>query len=121
MMAGSSMHTEFDEQRFRAVGSRLRMRGRVLGMPLTLQEQVVVRDPPRRKVWATVGEPSLLAVGAYRMGFELEADGDGVAVRIDYELPSRGAARWLGRVLGRAYARWCVRTIVRDARRALQP
>ena len=34
MMAGSSMHTEFDERRFRAVGSRLRMHGRVLGLPL---------------------------------------------------------------------------------------
>lgn len=123
MMAGSSMHTEFDERRFRAVGSRLRMHGRVLCLPLALQEQVVVREPPRRKVWDTVGEPNLLVIGAYRMGFELETAGDGVVltVCIDYELPSRGVARWLGFVLGRVYARWCVRTMVRDAQRALQP
>ncbi|HOM14347.1 MAG TPA: SRPBCC family protein [Rubrivivax sp.] len=123
MMAGSSMHTEFDTRRFRAVGSRLRMHGRVLGLPLALQEQVVVREPPRRKAWETVGEPSLLVIGAYRMGFELEAAGGDAALmlRIDYQLPSRGVARWLGLVLGRAYARWCVRTMVRDAQRALQP
>lgn len=123
MMAGSSMHTEFDARRFRAVGSRLRMHGRVLGLPLALEEQVVVREPPRRKAWETVGEPGLLVIGAYRMGFELEAAGDGTALtlRIDYQLPSRGVARWLGLMLGRAYARWCVRTMVRDAQRALQP
>ena len=70
-----------------------------------------------------VGEPSLLVVGVYRMGFELEAAGGGAALtlHIDYELPSRGVARWLGLVLGRTYARWCVRTMVRDAQRALQP
>lgn len=123
MMAGSSMHTEFDERRFRAVGSRLRMHGRVLGLPLALQEQVVVREPPRRKVWETVGEPSLLVISAYRMGFELETAGGGVALtmRIDHEPPSHGVARWLGLTLGRAYARWCVRTMVRDAQRALPP
>lgn len=123
MMAGSSLHTEFDERRFRAVGSRLRMHGRVLGLPLALQEQVVVREPPRRKAWETVGEPSLLVIGAYRVGFELEAAGGGAALtlRIDYQLPLRGVARCLGLMLGRAYARWCVRTMVRDAQRALQP
>ena len=123
MMAGSSMHTEFDAQRFRAVGSRLRMHGRVLDMPLALQEQVVVREPPRRKAWQTVGEPSLLVIGAYRMGFEIEAAGSGatLTIRIDYQLPSRGIARWLGSMLGRAYARWCVQTMVRDAQSALPP
>jgi hypothetical protein len=124
MMVGSSMHTEFDARRFRAVGSRLRMRGRVLGLPLALQEQVVVREPPHRKAWETVGEPSLLVIGPYRMGFELDTAADGGAaltLRIDYQLPARGVARWLGFMLGRAYARWCVRTMVRDAQRALQP
>ena len=123
MMAGSSMHTEFDERGFRALGSRLRMHARVLGLPLALQEQVVVREPPRRKVWETVDEPSLLVIGAYRMGFELETAGGGVALtmRIDHEPPSHGVVRWLGLALGRAYARWCVRTMVRDAQRALRP
>jgi hypothetical protein len=123
MMAGSSMSTTIDERRFQAVGSRLRMQGRVLGMPLELDEQVVVREPPRRKFWETIGEPKLLVIGAYRMGFELAAAGGAaeIMLRIDYRLPSRGFARWLGLMLGRAYARWCVQTMVRDAQRALQP
>ncbi|MCA0451423.1 MAG: SRPBCC family protein [Proteobacteria bacterium] len=122
MMAGSSMSTEIDERRFQEIGSRLRMKGRVLGVPLELDEQVVVREPPRRKFWETIGEPRLLVIGPYRMGFEIETAGSGTALtlRIDYRLSSRRLARGLGLMLGRAYARWCVRTMVRDAQRALQ-
>ena len=70
-----------------------------------------------------VGEPSLLVVGVYRMGFELEAAGGGAAttLRIGNQLPLRGVARCLGLMLGRTHARRFVRTMVRDAQRALQP
>jgi len=32
-------------------------------------------DPPRSKVWGTVGEPALWVIGRYRMGFRIVADG----------------------------------------------
>ena len=28
-------------------------------------------DPPRSKVWGTVGEPALWVIGRYRMGFRI--------------------------------------------------
>jgi hypothetical protein len=87
------------------------MTGRVLGMNLALDEVVTERTPPRRKVWETVGEPRLLVIGAYRMEFEITPE-DGASrlvVFIDYRLPSRGWARGLGLLLGRAYAAWCTR------------
>jgi len=57
-----------------------------------------------------VGEPHLLVVGAYRMGFEIRPDGAGSLVRIfiDYDRPTGALTRWLGRFLGGWYARWCV-------------
>jgi hypothetical protein len=36
-------------------------------------------------------------------------------VFIDYALPARALARWLGRTFGGAYARWCTHRMVRDA------
>lgn len=115
MMAGGTMRTETDEQRGQQVGSVIRMSGRFLGLALWLEEAVIERLPPWRKVWETRGQPRLLVIGHYRMGFELGAEPADTHVRIwiDYSLPSggwlRGPARWLAPV----YADWCLREMLR--------
>ena len=95
MTAGASMRIDTDSLGGKAVGSMIRMTGRMLGMNLVLDEVVTERTPPHRKVWVTVGEPRLLVVGGYRMGFEIAPQGNAsrLAVFIDYRLPSRGLAR----------------------------
>lgn len=114
MLAGGSMHTETDERGGQAVGSVIRMSGRILGMSLLLEESVVERVPPQSKRWETVGEPKLLVMGRYCMGFGLIPDGQGTRLRvwIDYNLPEAGAPRWLGRFFGHFYADWCVRQML---------
>ncbi len=118
-MGGGRMETVLDAQRGRSVGSHIVIRGRVFGIPLYLDEIVTVRERPLAKTWETVGEPRLLVIGPYRMGFDLRPDGTTTQLRvaIDYELPAMGISRWLGRVFGRSYAKWCTRQIARDARR----
>lgn len=120
MTAGASMHVETDDGLARSVGSVTRMRGRVLGLDLFVEEVVTWRNPPRQKVWETVGEPHLLVIGAYRMGFIIDAvrGGSRLVVFIDYRLPTRGAGRWIGPLLGRIYAAWCSRRMTEDARAA---
>ena len=110
MMAGSRMAIDLDAQGGRAVGSKIRLHGRILGIPLDVEEVVTEREPPYAKAWETIGSPRLLVVGPYRMGFRLEPRGDASAltVFIDYEAPA-GA-------LSRAYARWCTERMARDAR-----
>jgi hypothetical protein len=121
MTAGSSMRIETDSLGGQAVGSVIRMMGRVLGVSLSLDEVVTERTPPWRKAWETVGEPRLLVIGAYRMGFEIAAEGGAsrLTVFIDYRLPSRGLARGLGLLLGRNYAAWCTRRMANDAKAAM--
>jgi hypothetical protein len=113
MMAGSSMEFVFDAAEGRAVGAKIGLRGKVLGIPLSVDEVVVERTPPTRKAWETVGVPKLLVIGPYRMGFEVKPDGSASRLRvfIDYQLPNN----LLGRLFGNAYARWCTTTMVRDA------
>ena len=116
MMLGSKMAIELDASGGRAVGSKVRMHGRLLRFPLALEEIVVERNPPMRKAWETV-DARLIVIGQYRLGFHLEAEGNACAVLvfIDYDLPGKWPARPLGRLLGRPYARWCTERMVADA------
>jgi hypothetical protein len=56
-------------------------------------------------------------IGAYRMGFELRADGKDSSLRvfIEYAWPETGVGPLLGRLLAGSYARWCTRQMVDDA------
>lgn len=122
MMLGSSMRIEIDRLRGQAVGSMIRLHGRVLGMRLALEQAVTEYEPPRRKAWQTLGEPRLLVIGGYRMGFDVEPAGARCRVRIwiDYDLPRAGVGRWLGLLLGRVYARWCTRQMLHDCQAAFR-
>jgi hypothetical protein len=94
------------------------MHGKVVGLSVSLEEVVTERNPGARKVWETVAT-RLLVIGRYRLGFELVPRGasSSLCVFIDYDLPKSGPARWLGRLLGGAYAWWCVKRMVAGARR----
>ena len=116
MMLGSRMTIVTDAGGGRGVGSRLTLTGSVLGIPLGVAGVVTRHEPPRYKAWETVGSPRLLVIGAYRTALEITpVDATSrVRVSIDYDLPDRGISRWLGKLLGRWYARWCVDRMVGD-------
>lgn len=117
MMAGATMRVETDALKGQAVGSVIRITGRVLGVNLAVDEVVTERVTPLRKTWETRGEPQLLVIGSYRMGFTIAAQRNHsrLIVFIDYELAPRGFTRGLGLLFGRAYAAWCTRRMANDA------
>jgi hypothetical protein len=119
MMGGGKMEVAFDAGLGRTVGSHIRMSGYAFGMPLSLDEVITDYRPPLAKAWETAGEQALLILDGYRMGFAIVPDGSGARLQlfIDYALPRAGAGRILGMLLGRPYARWCVRSMLRDAQR----
>jgi hypothetical protein len=116
MMLGSRMAIETDSAQGRAIGSRVRMRGQVMGMTLALEQVVIERVPPLHKVWETVDAP-LIVIGEYRLGFELERRGAASAVRVfmDYHLPARQPARLIRALFARTYAQWCTERMTSDA------
>jgi hypothetical protein len=115
-LAGSSMTIHTDAAGGRAVGSRIRLAGRMLGIDLHVNGEVRQREPPHRKAWETIGEPRLLVIGRYRMTVSIEPRGDYcyVKIAIDYALPSMRETRWLAMALGRYYASWCVQQMASD-------
>jgi hypothetical protein len=118
-MGWGKMVVELDAGRGRAVGSHIVLRGRVFGVRLFLDEVVTEHEPPLKKSWETVGEPRLLVIGSYRMGFDMVPQGANAKLRVSirYQLPREGVSRLLGRLFGRSYAQWCVRQMVEDAQR----
>jgi hypothetical protein len=123
MMAGSRMDIIADEHGGRKVGSRMRLEGKVLGVRLAADVRVIERAAPLGKVWQTEGEPRLLLIGRYRMGFGIlpGASGSSLRIFIDYGLPPRGLPRMLGRLFGGRYARWCIDRMIGDAKLRWSP
>lgn len=119
MMAGSRMVIELDAAEGRSVGSKIRLSGSVLSIPIWVEEAVTERTPPLRKVWETKGAPRLLVIGHYRIGYEITPQDNSSALRvfIDYALPHTLPARWLGKMFGALYARWCTDRMTSDAAR----
>jgi Polyketide cyclase / dehydrase and lipid transport len=117
MMGGGRMSVDLDAAHGQAVGSHIRLSGRVFGIRLYLDEVVTRRDPPINKVWETVGVPRLLVIGAYKMGVEITPvrDGSRMRVFIDYELPKGWVNSWLGFLFGRFYAKWCIDRMLEGA------
>lgn len=116
MMFGSTMEIATDAGGGRAIGSRVRMYGSLMGMKLALEEIVTDRAPPLRKVWETV-DTDLIVIGQYRLGFELEpmSVASKVRVFIDYDLAVRQPARSLSLLFAGMYARWCTERMSTDA------
>jgi hypothetical protein len=117
MMLGSKMDYEFDGYEARSVGSKFGFHGKILGIPLSAEQAVVIRMPPRLKVWEIIGVPNLWVIGRYRMGFEIVPAARSCRLRvfIDYDLPETAPTRWLGLIFADVYARWCTGRMAKDA------
>ena len=117
MMMGSRMAVEVDAGGGQVLNSKISMHGSLLGIAVALEEVIIERHEPYKKIWETIGTPQLLVIAHYRMGFELTPKGDSSMLRIfiDYSLPSTAPGSWLGRLLGGFYARWCTKKMASDA------
>lgn len=108
------METQFDEGKGQKVGSHIKMSGRVFGINLFLDEVITNHAPPLSKQWKTVGNINLLVIDHYTLGFEIKPrNGNSeFKVYINYSLPKTFKTRWLGILLGRIYAKWCVNQMI---------
>ena len=115
-MGGGAMQIWTDEARGQKVGSRIRLSGRMVGLALNVEEAVIERTVPIRKVWQTLGTPRLLVIDHYRMGFELSPRGEQSQLRvfIEYALPQHAFSRLVAWLFARYYASWCTRSMVQD-------
>ena len=123
MMMGGSMETLLDEGRGQLIGSHVRMKGKMMGVELLLDEVITERQPPHHKAWETVGQQRLVVIDSYRLGFDITERNKSSELRvfIDYNLPATPLLRGLGLLFGKFYAKWCVQQMVNDARQHFTP
>lgn len=116
MMGGGKMEIITDDKHGQAVGSHIKLNGKIFGIELYLDEVITERNPPLLKVWKTVGTPKLLIIGDYQMKvqIELQEKGSLLQVSIDYELPKKNVL--LGKLFGEFYAKWCVNQMITDTK-----
>lgn len=117
MMGGSKMEMRLDRQNGRGVGAEIVLEGKMMGIPLFVREFVIESDCPHKKVWQTNGPQNLIVMDQYRMGFKITPAGafSRLEVFIDYSLPSNGLKLLLGKLLSKAYAKWCTARMALDA------
>jgi hypothetical protein len=70
-------------------------------------ETAFVRLDDFRKLSAHMEKPSAMTLGS-KMSIS------------DYDLPQQGIGRWLGKLFGNAYARWCTKRMASDAAAAFR-
>ena len=120
-MLGGALRVERLSAVATGVGATYRSWGRVLGLPIDFTTTVVRWVADREKIWRTIGDPQLIVIGHFEMRFGVDpVDGGArLTMALEYELPSRGCGRLLGRALAAPYAKWCLRRMCCDARAAL--
>lgn len=114
MMGGGKMETKTDEDKGQKIGSHITMNGKVWGIDLFLDEVITEHKPPYRKAWETVGKVNLLVIDQYKLGFEINSNGDTSTLKvfIDFDLPKSAKTYWLGILFGEMYAKWCVNQMI---------
>jgi hypothetical protein len=123
LMIGSSLKLELASSQATGVGATYRYSGNVLGVTIDFSEVVTRYVPGREKVWRTVGTPRLLIVDFYEMRVTVDPVTPASArlsISIAYTLPRGAGMRLLARLLAPVYARWCLRSMCRDAKSALE-
>ena len=122
-MMGSALSLTVVTPQRTGVGATYRYSGSVLGFSIDFSESVTTYVPGREKVWRTIGTPRLVIIDAYEMRALVEplsATSSRLTISLTYTLPRAWARRMLGRLLARPYARWCLRSMCRDALHAFR-
>jgi hypothetical protein len=123
MMMGSKLRLEQLSAQAAGPGATYRWYGKMMGLTIDFQQTITHWEPPRRKRWETIGEARIIIMRWYRMGFDLEPveNGTSVTLFIEYERPRHWFYRTLSLLFAPWYCRWCLNSMLRDARQALEP
>lgn len=96
------------------IGATYRYYGKIMGLTLDITEVVRRYKLNEEKFWETIGEPKIIIMSHYVLGFQLKptTGGTQATFSIDYEIPQRGLGKVLGILLSNWYAHWCLRMML---------
>lgn len=121
MMMRSKLTLEQLSQNSTGVGASYRWHGKMLGLPIDFTEMVMKWEPPKHKVWETVGEAKIIIMSWYRMWFEIKPIEHGTLLKlfISYLPPQNWFFKIVSYLLAWLYCNWCLNNMLNDTKKAL--
>lgn len=116
-MMGGKLTIDWLSKHKTGLGAKYRWTGKVLGMKLDFTSEVSKWVEGKEKVWGTIGDPKLIVLSWFEMYLYLTPLPDGTTqtqLGIYYTKPK---ASLLGFLLGRSYAKWCVKSMLKDTQK----
>jgi hypothetical protein len=116
-MMGSKLEMEWLSQQHVGLGTKYRWNGKTMGMDMDFTVEVTKWEEGKEKVWGTVGEAEMIVIDWFRMFLTVSENEEGntnAELGILYTKP-RG--RLWAFLLGRRYAIWCVKSMLKDTRK----
>ncbi len=121
-MMGSSLHLQQLTEHTTGLGSKSRWYGKVLGFTMDFTVVVTKWIEGKEKIWETVGNVRMIILSWYRMRLVLSPVGPytNAELDIEYEMPRNIFFRILAFILTPWYASWCIGSMLRDSKTALE-
>jgi hypothetical protein len=122
MMMGNKLNLEFLTEKHTGRGTKYRWTGKMMGLKMDFTVEVTKWIEGVEKVWETIGDPRMIIYSWYRMHMLLTADENTTVVElsISYEKPKDGFMKILSFLFADWYCKWCLRKMLRDAKKELE-
>lgn len=115
-MMGSKLSLEWLTPHHTGLSSKYRWQGKVMGMKMDFTVEVTKWVQGKEKVWESMGTAKMIVISWYRMYLILTPLPDGstkAELGIYYTKPKK----LLGFFLGKSYAKWCVKSMLKDTKK----
>ena len=122
MMMGSKLKLEFLTENHTGRGSKYKWTGKMIGMRMDFEVEVTKWIFPKEKIWETIGDTKLIIYSWYRMHLIVTpiTNGSKAELSISYENPKGFFNKILSFLFAGWYCRWCLKNMLRDAKKSLE-
>lgn len=123
MMMGSKLNLEFLTENHTGLGSRYRWTGKMMGLKMDFTVEVTKWISGKEKIWETIGEAKLIIYSWYRMQLIIlpTLNGCKAELSISYEKPKGFFNKILSFLFAGWYCKWCLKHMLGDAKKSLEP
>lgn len=115
-MFGSKLNLEWLTEHKTGPGTKYRWTGKVLGMKMDFSVEVTNWIKGKEKIWGTIGEARMIVLLWYKMYLILTPLEDG-STQTELGIYYTRSHNLLGLLLARSYAKWCVKSMLRDTKK----
>ncbi len=122
MMMGSKLELEQISKNPTGLNSKYHWHGKIMGMIMDFTVLATKWVKNKEKTWETIESPKMIILEWYKMSLKIfpEDKGTRAMLSISYTKPKNVSGKILGFLLAKWYAKWCVNSMLKDSKKALE-